>query len=124
MISYFFSLPKLKREHYLILFFFLSICSCSRSERLTGTDREILTKFFEELLLEHGGAYTLLGSKPATVEDLIDMSPENQKKIRQYLASHPEIPAIEIDRHLEEGWEILQRKKVSIYDICKYCINR
>ncbi|OGN64199.1 MAG: hypothetical protein A3E80_03930 [Chlamydiae bacterium RIFCSPHIGHO2_12_FULL_49_9] len=114
MISYFFSLPKLKREHYLILFFFLSICSCSRSERLTGTDREILTKFFEELLLEHGGAYTLLGSKPATVEDLIDMSPENQKKIRQYLASHPEIPAIEIDRHLEEGWEILQRKKVSI----------
>jgi len=42
------------------------------------------------------------------------MSPENQKKIRQYLASHPEIPAIEIDRHLEEGWEILQRKKVSI----------
>jgi hypothetical protein len=108
------SIVKIKRAYSLILLCFLSIfvSNCSRSSSLKGKERVMLTKFFEELLLAHGGAYTLLGSKPVTVEDLIDMSPEHYKKVQEYLAAHPEIPTIEIDRHLEEGWAILKKNPI------------
>jgi hypothetical protein len=114
MISRINSIVKIKRFYSLILFCFLSIffCNCSRSSLLKEKERVTLTKCFEELLLTHGGAYTLFGSKPATIEDLIDMSPENYKKLQEYLAAHPEIPTIEVDRHLEEGWEVLKQKAI------------
>jgi len=116
MISRLNSILKIERPHFLILICFLSIFvySCSRLSSPKEQNREMLTKFFEELLLTHGGAYTLLGSKPATVEDLIDMSPENYKKLQEYLAAHPEIPTFEIERYLEEGWEVLKKNPVSV----------
>ena len=101
-------------SHILLCFLSIFICSCNRSSLLKEKERALLTKFFEELLLDHGGAYTLLGSKPATIEDLIDMSPENYLKLQEYLAAHPEIPKIEIDRHVEEGWEILKKNPIPI----------
>lgn len=55
-----------------------------------------------------------MGSKPATIEDLIDMSPENHQKLQQYLDSNPEIPKLEIERHLEDGWKILKQKPLSL----------
>ena len=114
MISCINSSLKIKRPYFLILIFFLSIfiCSCSRSSVLKERERVTLTSFFEELLLENGGAYTLLGSKPVTIEDLIDTSPEKYNKLQEYLADHPEIPILEIERHLEEGWEVLKQKPI------------
>jgi hypothetical protein len=67
--------------------------------------REKIKDFFQEFLLEHGAAYTLFGSKPVTVEDLVEFSEEKNQDLRQYLAAHPEIEYILIDRKLEEGWE-------------------
>ena len=118
MISRINSIVKIKRAYSLISLCFLSIffCNCSRSTLIKEKERVTLTKCFEELLLVHGGAYTLLGSKPATIEDLIDMSPENYKKLQEYLAAHPEIPTIEVDRHLEEGWEVLKQKPILFSD--------
>lgn len=118
MISCLNLLIKMKRSYSLILLCFLSIFvySCSRSSSLKEKERATLTKFFEELLLEHGGAYTLLGSKPATIEDFIDMSPANYDKLQEYLAAHPEIPRLEIERHLEEGWEVLKQKPISVFN--------
>jgi len=114
MISRVNSILKFERLHSLILLCFLSIFAynCSSISSLKDKENQILTRFFEELLLEHGGAYTLLGSKPATIENLIDMSPENYEELQNYLANHPEIPIIEIERHLEEGWEIFKRKPI------------
>lgn len=114
MISRINSTVKIKRSYHLIFFCFLSIFvyDCSNSSSLRKKEQVKLNKCFEELLLTHGGAYTLLGSKPATIEDLIDMSLENYKKLQEYLAAHPEIPTIEIDRYLEEGWEILKKNPI------------
>ncbi len=64
--------------------------------------------------MEHGGAYTLLGSKPATVEDLVDMSPENSQQLQEYLAAHPDLSTIEIERYLEEGWDLLKQKPLTL----------
>lgn len=67
--------------------------------------REKIKEFFQEFLLEHGAAYTLFGSKPVTVEDLVESSEEKKQELQQYLAAHPEIEYILVDRKLEEGWE-------------------
>jgi hypothetical protein len=68
-------------------------------------DQEKIAAFFEELLLEHGGAYTLFGSKPVTIEALIDVSAESIQAMQKYLAEHPEIETLSVERRLEEGWE-------------------
>lgn len=83
---------------FLLTFFF---CGCSRP---CYHQQKALTGFFEELLLEHGGAFTLFGTKPITVEDLYDASDGATDKIVQYLAQHPEIEVIYVDRNLDEGW--------------------
>lgn len=67
--------------------------------------RDKIKEFFQEFLLEHGAAYTLFGSKSVTVEDLVEFSEEKKQELQQYLAEHPEIEYILVDRKLEEGWE-------------------
>lgn len=80
--------------------------SCNQSEEmLVHKQREKIRPFFEELLLEHGGAYTLFGSKPITVEPLLDCSDEAFQELQVYLAEHPDLDSILVDRKLEEGWE-------------------
>lgn len=101
-----------RRSHFLTLICFLSILvfGCTRSSSFSREEERILTHFFQELLLEHGGAYTLFGSKPATIENLLEISPQLQEEIQSYLKAHPEISSVQVERHLEEGWEILKRK--------------
>jgi len=86
-----------------ILLFFL-LLSCSRSPEINTEQEEKITAFFEELLLEHGGAYTLFGSKPITVESLIDYSGGAFQEMQNYLKTHPETESISVERNLEEGW--------------------
>lgn len=78
-------------------------CAKRNSSWLTQLQTEKITGFFEELLLEHGGAYTLFGTKPITIEDLY--SEEDLQKITLFLKERPEIEAIFVERQLEEGWE-------------------
>ena len=86
-------------------------CSCSR-QSFSSDERDKVTGFFEKLILEHGGAYTLFGSKPITIESLIDISEENLQKIREWLLKHPEIETVgEVERKLEEGWDIWKKRK-------------
>jgi hypothetical protein len=95
--------------HFIGKVFFLSIIfsSCERSSSRTASQvqREKIKEFFQEFLLEYGAAYTLFGSKPVTVEDLVEFSEEKKQELQQYLAAHPEIEYILVDRKLEEGWE-------------------
>lgn len=104
---------RIKLHQFLLIFFFLSIftCSCNRRFSFSPDEREKVTGFFEELLLEHGGAYTLFGTKPITMESLLDLSNENLQKIRDFLEHHPEIETFEIERKFEEGWNIWKRNK-------------
>jgi hypothetical protein len=107
----------MKRSLFITKLFFLSIIffGCERS--LNKVEREKVKDFFQELLLEHGAAYTLFGSKPLTVEDLIEFSKEERVELEQYLAAHPEIEYILIDRKLEEGWE--EWKKIQSHYLSK-----
>ena len=85
------------------LFLFASFfCGCSNSKPL---QTDVLIGFFEDLLLEHGGAFTLFGTKPITIEDLCDSSEKSLDEISQYLAQHPEIEVVYMDRKLDEGWK-------------------
>ncbi len=70
-----------------------------------------INAFFLELLIDHQGAYTLLGSKPMTIESLF--SSEEYEESLQYVESHPERLSFVIDRRLEEGWK--EWKKNSKY---------
>lgn len=107
---------KIKPNHLLASFCFLSIFIFCCVRFFSARQEKVLTQFFEELLLEHGGAYTLLGSKPATIEDLMDLSDENYQKLQEHLKAHPEILSFAVDRHLEEGWKILKKKPFSLSD--------
>ncbi|MBX7066152.1 MAG: hypothetical protein K1X28_02865 [Parachlamydiales bacterium] len=114
-----------------ICFLSIFISSCDRHLSFSADETEKVTGFFEELLLEHGGAYTLFGSKPITIEDLI--SNEDFEKVRIYLQEHPEIETIQggIERKFEEGWNIwkTRMKKSSRFILkeidlngCHYCV--
>jgi len=106
----FFGEKKLFKFVILNLFLSIVLSSCCRTkETLNQNEREKIAAFFEELLLEHGGAYTLFGSKPMTNEPLVDTSEEAVQKLQQYLSEHPEIEVIWIDRKLEEGWKEWKR---------------
>jgi hypothetical protein len=94
----------LKKSIYYFIVINLFLSSCHRA-LIDPEKKAKITAFFEEFLLEHGGAYTLFGSKPVTVEDLVDCSEEALQKIQQYLNEHPEIETLLVDRKLEEGWE-------------------
>lgn len=90
------------------------LCACHRSSSIKKEERKLVEKFFEELLLDHGGAFTLFGSKPATLEDLIDISPENRDQLQKYLDAHPEVDYIQVERFLEEGWDVLKKYPIAI----------
>jgi hypothetical protein len=82
-----------------------------KSTQKDSIQKDTLTAFFEELLLEHGGAYTLFGSKPITIEELYEPSEDTLKQVNQYLQEHPEIESVMVDRHLEEGWNEWKKMK-------------
>lgn len=89
-------------HHFIAINLFLSSC---HHETIGPEKRAEITGFFEEFLLEHGGAYTLFGSKPVTIEDLVDCSEQALQNLQEYLNNHPEVETILVDRKLEEGWE-------------------
>lgn len=72
--------------------------------------------FFKELLLEHGGAYTLFGSKPITLEPLLDCSEGAYECLQEYLQKNPEVVSIPIERSLEEGWEAWNKQPLRLSD--------
>ena len=93
----------------LLIFFFLS--SCNRDYKILNNEsREKITGFFEELLLEHGGAFTLFGSKPVTEEVLLNDAQDQLKKMQEYLKNN-NIEYLLLDRKFEEGWEEWKKLK-------------
>jgi hypothetical protein len=76
--------------------------------------REKMQGFLEELLLEHGGAYTLFGSKAVTMENLLDYSPEDIVALREYFQQHPKVDYVLVDRQLEEGWEAWKNQAMPV----------
>ncbi len=85
--------------------FFLStiLVGCERRDDATH-QRELITGFFKELLIDHGGAYTLFGSKPMTIECLAYYTPEEQLLLQIYLEEHSDLDYVTVDRKFEEGW--------------------
>lgn len=108
----------------LSIFFFTGSCNKPLSNKrynLTSKEHENLTHFFKELLLEHGGAYTLFGDKPVTIEDIRDYNEEDFKKLNEYLKNHPEIPVLYVDRKIDETWKDWQRL-ASNFELTNYIL--
>lgn len=108
------SSPKrLKKIDLLIAFFFMSIFLTGCANRGNGfsqAEKHKVEAFFEELLLEHGGAYTLFGSKPVTMENLLNYTESDMQQLEEFFRQHPDIEYIQMERQLEEGWQIWKKK--------------
>lgn len=124
-------LLKAMKKLYVVLciIFSLSIsiftgCSSNNEHlqfQLSKKNRHNLTLFFEELLIEHGGIYTLYGHKPMTIESIYDYNEEDMKKIQGFLQNHPEIESAQVERYIDETW--LDWKKISRnYEIRNYLL--
>lgn len=69
----------MKIRFILLIASFFLVCSCGHKNRAmkysyaSKEEKDALEKFFRNLLFLEGGAYTLLGSKPITIFDLIEV---------------------------------------------------
>lgn len=91
------------------------ITGCSKNTISFSTEeKEKVTQFLEELLLEHGGAYTLFGSKAITAESLLDLNEKQIEIMHQYLKDHPEIDYALSERALEKGWAIWKKHRIPL----------
>jgi len=86
-------------------------CGCSRYS-FSKAEREKVGRFFQELLLEDGGAYTLFCSKAITMEPLLDISEAALEELHSYLKNHPDIEVLEVERYLEEGWRVWKKMPI------------
>lgn len=95
-----------KIRNILLNLFFLSILltACNRKG-----DQNLENAFWGELLLEHGGAYTLFGSKPITIEELFEYTDDELQHLRKACRSSG-ADAVFVERYLEEGWKTFQKK--------------
>ena len=108
----------------LSILFFTASCTKShyiKSHNLTLKDCENLTSFFKELLFEHGGAYTLFGDKPITIEVRNDYDEEDFNKLNEYFQNHPEIPLIQVERNIDKTWKDWQRL-ANNFDLTNYIL--
>ena len=79
--------------------------SCRVEKAISSSNeamKEELNLFFSELLLDHGGIYTLHGKKPMTIESIFYYDDSDFDQIEQYLKAHPEIQSQKIERYIDE----------------------
>jgi len=86
-------------------------CSCSKKESVKKTIQEHhLCKFFQYMLLESGGAYTLFGDKPVTLEDISYPNDDDLKKLKQcreeILKKNPNFKFRTIEKTLNNDWKM------------------
>jgi len=84
--------------------------SCSKKAPVKKTIEEHhLRKFFHRILLESGGAYTLFGDKPMTIEDMFFYDKEDLKKMekrfQEYLKKNPNFQSRRVEVTLQDDWK-------------------
>ena len=95
---------------FLIIFF---LCGCSKkTPKNLSSPKKATYRFFQHLLLECGGAYTLFGDKPITIEDMFYYDDEDlktlDKLLQEELKRNPDYQYYSVERTFEEDWKIVK----------------